>query len=94
MKFKKDRTQYKDVFNGFLVSNATFCGNLDIPLICKEKDDIFPTKEIQFEGHTFMAPNNSDEFLRVLYDDYMQIPPEDKRLTHRAPITFLNEKQK
>ena len=57
-------------------------------------NDIFPTKEIQFEGHTFMAPNNTDEFLRVLYGNYMQIPPEEKRLTHRAPITFLHEEQK
>ena len=56
--------------------------------------DIFPTREIQFEGHTFMAPKNADEFLRVLYGDYMQVPPEEKRLTHRAPITFLNEEQK
>ena len=57
-------------------------------------DCIFPTSEIQFEGHTFMAPNNVDEFLRVLYGDYMQIPPEEKRMTHLAEITFLDEEQK
>lgn len=56
-------------------------------------NDIFPTMEIQFEGHSFMAPNNTDEFLRVLYGDYMQIPPEDKRETHLAEITFLDEKK-
>ena len=56
------------------------------------KDVIFPVREIQFEGHTFMAPNNTDEFLCTLYGDYMQIPPEDKRVTHLATITFLDEK--
>lgn len=55
------------------------------------KDILFPVSEITFEGHTFMAPNNIDAFLKNLYGDYMQIPPEDKRVTHLAEITFLDE---
>lgn len=56
------------------------------------KDVIYPVREIQFEGHTFFAPNNYDAYLKTLYGDYMQIPPEDKRVTHMATITFLDEK--
>lgn len=56
------------------------------------KDILFPVKEIEFEGHTFMAPNDSDALLKNFYGDYMQIPPEDKRITHLAEITFLDEK--
>ena len=41
--------------------------------------NIFPTKEILFEGHYFYAPNNSDAYLRNIYGDYMQIPAPEKR---------------
>lgn len=50
---------------------------------------IFPVSEIQYEGHKFYAPHDVDTFLHTLYGDYMQIPPKDKRITHNAPITFL-----
>lgn len=50
-------------------------------------------QDISFEGHTFFAPNDYDAYLKNLYGDYMQIPPEDKRVTHLAEITFLDEKK-
>lgn len=58
-----------------------------------DSEALFPVREIVFEGHSFMAPNNVDAFLKNLYGDYMQIPPEDKRETHLAGITFLDEKK-
>lgn len=58
-----------------------------------KKDVIHPVREILFEGHAFFAPNNYDAYLENLYGNYMQIPPEEKRLTHRAPITFLDEEE-
>ena len=56
-----------------------------------DKSAIFPAREIQFEGYSFFAPNDTDGYLRKLYGDYMQIPPVEKRITHNAPITFLDE---
>ena len=56
------------------------------------ESEIFPLSEIEFEGYRVKAPHNPDAYLTALFGDYMQIPPEDKRLTHRAPITFLDEK--
>lgn len=53
--------------------------------------DIFPLTEIDFEGHKVFAPHNPDAYLTALFGDYMQIPPEDKRVTHLAKITFLDE---
>lgn len=37
-------------------------------------DDIFPLKQIMFEGHLFYAPCNYDSYLKKLYGDYMKIP--------------------
>lgn len=52
--------------------------------IMHRQDSIFPLGEIQFEGITFQAPNNPDAYLKDLYKNYMQLPPEDKRKGHAA----------
>jgi len=46
------------------------------------QDSIFPLKEIHFEGKSFMAPNNPDAYLKDLYNNYMEIPPVEKRQIH------------
>ena len=45
-------------------------------------DDIFPTSKIEFEGELFRAPADPDAYLRNIYGNYMQLPPEDKRKGH------------
>lgn len=35
--------------------------------------------EVPFEGHTVMIPKNYDGVLKVVYGDYMTLPPEEKR---------------
>lgn len=57
-----------------------------------ESYDIFPLKEIEFEGHKFPCPNNPDAILKELYGDaYMEFPPEDQRACHASYIN-TNEK--
>lgn len=41
--------------------------------------DIFPTKEILFEGHKFFAPCNFDIYLKAIYGNYMELPDEKNR---------------
>lgn len=38
--------------------------------------------DMEFEGRTFKACPHWDAYLRGLYGDYMQLPPEDQRVTH------------
>ena len=49
-------------------------------------DELFPTKKLPFDEHEFPAPRNPDAFLHTLYGDYMQLPPEDKRMVYPAVI--------
>lgn len=42
----------------------------------------FPLKLIEFEGRTFLGPNNPDLYLIERYGDYKQIPPPEKRQIH------------
>jgi lipopolysaccharide cholinephosphotransferase len=50
------------------------------------KKDFIPVKPIIFENHSFPAPANTDAYLKELYGNYMQIPPEEKRRIHAAKI--------
>lgn len=40
------------------------------------------TVDIEFEGYTLQAPCNSDMVLRTQFGDYMQLPPENERVSH------------
>lgn len=52
------------------------------PRYMQKKDDIYPLREINFEGCNFYAPNNIDNYLSKLYGNYMELPPEKDRLPH------------
>ena len=38
--------------------------------------------EVEFENLKLLAPAEYDSFLRIVYGDYMQLPPLEKRKTH------------
>ncbi|KDE62665.1 LicD family protein [Fusobacterium necrophorum] len=51
------------------------------------EEDIFPLKELDFEGIMFKVPYNYEVYLKNLYGDYyMTIPEENKRYTHAKMI--------
>ncbi len=62
-------------------------GKFPSPLLYIKKEEVFPLKKTTFEGYEFFIPNNSDEYLKILYgDDYMTLPPKNKRHTHADSI--------
>lgn len=44
------------------------------------------TTELEFEGHNFLAMKNYDEYLRIPFGDYMELPPEEDRIPHHDII--------
>lgn len=60
-----------------LVADLTLAG---IPVF--EKSDFEPPQKVKFESIEANIPNKSDKILKVIYGDYMQIPPEEERVNH------------
>ncbi len=48
------------------------------------KDVLFPYKDIEFEGHVFPGPANPEEFCKIIYKNYMDLPPKEKRNKHNV----------
>jgi lipopolysaccharide cholinephosphotransferase len=47
-----------------------------------KKSDLIPASKITFEGMEFAAPAVPEAYLSSIYGDYMQLPPEEKRINH------------
>ena len=53
-----------------------------------EASVLFQTTTLPFEGRLFQAPANWNEFLSRIYGNYMELPPEEKRRTHRIEAWY------
>ena len=47
--------------------------------------------EVEFEREKFKAPIGYDQWLKHIYGDYMQLPPEEKRESHHAFKAYWKE---
>ncbi len=57
----------------------------------KNYSDIFPLKEIEFEGYRFLCPKNIDKYLNVLYGDYLKLPSlKNRKQLHNSKINVEN----
>lgn len=48
--------------------------------------DYVPSIDLKFETRYFKCPQNYDIYLKNIYNDYMQLPPLEKRITHGIQI--------
>lgn len=46
---------------------------------------------VEFEGKFYKAPIEYDKWLRAFYGDYMQLPPENKRVPHHKFKAFITD---
>lgn len=55
------------------------------------KEDMYPLKKMKFDEFEVYVPGNVHEHLKTVFGDYMQLPPEDKRMNHRPVIIELGD---
>lgn len=55
------------------------------------RNALIPYRELVFEGITLKGPADADQFCRSFYgDDYMEIPPKEKRMTHSNDVILFD----
>ncbi|MBQ2688320.1 MAG: LicD family protein [Clostridia bacterium] len=51
--------------------------------------------EVEFEGRKYLAMKNYDQYLKIPFGNYMELPPEEKRVAHHDIIDLkLNVKSR
>jgi len=53
--------------------------------------DIFPLTTVLFENTYYNSPKDTHLFLKILYGNYMELPPVEKQKTHGDYYTINNE---
>lgn len=54
-----------------------------------ETEKMLPVKDIDFDGHAVMIMKDPDYYLKLMYGDYMKLPPEESRKPHcRGEVLF------
>ena len=69
---------------GSTIDGAIFADKYDLSIF---KDPVKRT----FEDGQFYTPKDYDTILRIMYGDYMQLPPEEKRIPHwKDPVIDMH----
>ncbi len=67
-----------------------YCSDLCYTEALYLSKDIFGKgKKVLFEDSEFIVPSDYDSWLRGVYGDYMELPPESQRVTHHSFKAYL-----
>jgi len=53
-------------------------------------NSVFPLSKIVFENKYYNAPHDVHNYLKKMYGNYMELPPEEKRKIHGKYVVFSN----
>lgn len=54
------------------------------------REDIIQMEKVEFEGRIYNAPGGWDKYLTQIYGDYMAVPPEGKRISHKIKAWYID----
>ncbi len=63
----------------------------DVENCIVDRNDVIPYIQGEFEGEMVNIPHEYDKILKNMYGEYMELPPEDKRVNHAADIIDFGE---
>ena len=68
------------------------CGSYRLKEIM-QKEIFTDYLDVKFEGGMFSGLRNYNTYLSTIYGNYMELPPEDKRVTHHTFKAYFKEKK-
>ena len=54
----------------------------------RDRKDIFPLEQMEFEGYLFPVPGNYDRYLQKIYGDYMRMPDPETIRVHTTHVSL------
>lgn len=93
-KLKSDEKMINDmncILKQYLDSDSNMVADLFAPYQKKlfyKIEDLIPCQMMKFEDDFYPIPANADRYLTVMYGDYMELPPEDKRYVKHTYVKF------
>ena len=66
-------------------------GNLNRDKNLMEFKDLMDLTEYEFEGHNFRGIRDYDKYLKIWYGNYMELPPEEKRVSDHPTEVYWKE---
>ena len=96
------KLRYPTIEDAFIAREKLFHSKTQQPYIANHcgawgEKEIVPAEwyaegtMLEFEGLQVMAPKEYDKWLTQVYGDYMQLPPEEKRVTHHDTVVIDTE---
>lgn len=85
--FNKIMLKMDSLMKKYDYDSSEFCGCLCWRKLIFRRD-MFGESTHEFEGRTYHIPSGYDEVLRIVFGDYMQLPPEDKRVSLHGTTAY------
>lgn len=78
---------HNELIDKYTINNSKYLvsiANIDKVESIFLQEDFGLGKKSEFEGESYLIPQNYDNILKTLYGNYMKLPPKDKRVTHHS----------
>lgn len=91
------RTIQKKITELYQKYNSEYTGIVGIAMCGDNPYDTYPADffeefvDVEFEKHTFKAIRRYDDWLKICYGNYMQLPPIEKRVGRHGIVAYYKE---
>lgn len=93
MGIKAIMAKYRDIIRQRSTVETSMMSVLNFQFMQKQwPAEVFhDTVDVAFEGKTFAIPKAYDQYLSVIYGDYMQLPPKREQVSNHSFIPYLKQ---
>ena len=84
-RWAENNTEYRNAVNIITFNDD------QMEIYIMDAADLKELNEYEFEGRRFLGIRDYDKYLRRWYDEYMEFPPEEKRVSHHVTEVYWKD---